>query len=167
MISTPNTIMVAGSRLVKYEDEFYKKQIFKFLDMLHSVNEIKYLIDGGHAGVDEVVRAWRTERNVPGETFYADWEEYGYRAGVVRNKQLVESISPIHLMVLFPGSLGTNSMRAFAEAQKIGIVEVDLFETEEDWNNYINTLELAKDNHANSDYMYTLKVTFSEEISKP
>ncbi len=144
-IATRNTVMVAGSRDIVYETELFKNQIKFFMTQLHAVSPIQYLIDGGHAGVDAVIREWRAENNVPGDTYYADWDVYGPRAGAVRNKELVEKVDPIHLMILFPGSLGTNSMRAFAESRCMGIMHAELCDTEEewkewqeDWEKYIN-----------------------------
>lgn len=136
-IATRNTVMVAGSRDIVYESDLYKQQIKFFMDQLHATTPIQYLIDGGHAGVDAVIREWRKENDIPGDTYYADWETYGPRAGAVRNKELVEKVDPIHLMVLFPGSLGTNSMKAFAESRQIGIMYYEgLCETEEEWKEW-------------------------------
>lgn len=142
VIATRNTVMVAGSRDIVYESDLYKAQIKFFMNQLHATNPIHYLIDGGHSGVDAVIREWRTENNVPGDTYHADWDSYGPRAGAVRNKELVEKVDPIHLMVLFPGSLGTNSMKAFAESRRIGIVYYDgLCETEEEWKEWLDDWE--------------------------
>lgn len=142
IISTPNTVMVAGSRDIIYESELYKKQIKFFMDQLHATNQIYYLIEGGHSGVDAVIREWRKENNIPGDTFYADWDTYGPRAGAVRNTELVRQVDPIHLMVLFPGSLGTNSMRAFAESRRMGVVHYSgMCETEEEWAAWLEDWE--------------------------
>lgn len=136
IITTKNTVVVAGSRDILYESSLFREQIKFFMDRMHETNRIEYLIEGGHSGVDSVVREWRKERDVPGSTFYADWEMYGPRAGAVRNKIMVEQVNPIHLMIIFPGSLGTNSMKAFAESFRIGMIHAYFCETEEEWKEW-------------------------------
>lgn len=124
------TIVVSGSRDKKYDkDDFYRNQIFAELDKLHAVTPIGYVAEGGQTGIDQVVRTWRHLRQIDGDTFYADWSNYGPAAGPLRNKRMLDAIKP-DVIVLFPGGLGTNSMRRLAETNGFKTIEISLKDQE-------------------------------------
>jgi len=123
------TVIVSGSRDKKYDiDDLYRLQIFAELDKIHLVTPITYLAEGGQTGIDQVARTWRHLRKVEGGTFYADWTSYGPSAGPIRNKKMLDTIKP-DLVVLFPGGLGTNSMRRLAETNQFKTLEITLIDS--------------------------------------
>lgn len=96
-----HVVAVTGGR--KYAD---KSRVYAELDGLHVQQPITTLVVGDATGADCWARCWATERQVPLRVFYADWAQYGRRAGHLRNREMLEASKP-SLLVAFPGGPGT------------------------------------------------------------
>jgi hypothetical protein len=86
------------------------------------------LIEGGARGADSLAHKWASRNKVPTHTFRANWEEYGKRAGFIRNQQMLDEGKPNVVLAFFTDihnkSKGTLGMIKIA--QKAG-VEVFVF----------------------------------------
>ena len=48
------------------------------------------IISGCCTGCDKLGERWALENNIPIKKFPADWQKYGKRAGMIRNRQMAE-----------------------------------------------------------------------------
>lgn len=82
--------MVSGSR--DWDDYLIIRDTLKYEFILNHKDRSMTLIHGNcPTGADAMAdRAWRRQ-SLPVETYDADWERYGKRAGYIRNKAMVDS----------------------------------------------------------------------------
>ena|SRR6266446_559678 len=82
-------ILVFGSR--DFDDDDI---VFKTLEALlgwSTEDRGMIIIEGGATGADRLGALVATFYNTDHETYKADWDKYGYAAGMVRNKQMLDS----------------------------------------------------------------------------
>jgi len=84
---------------------------------------VEVLIEGGAVGADRQGKMWAMRRDIPVETFAADWKRYGNRAGPIRNQRMLDEGKP-DLVVAFPGGRGTADMVRRAKAAGVEVREV-------------------------------------------
>ena len=53
--------------------------------------QVELIISGGALCADTFAENWAKENSIPTLIFKPDWKTYGRSAGVVRNKQIIES----------------------------------------------------------------------------
>lgn len=84
------------------------------------LDEIKpsHVIEGGARGADDLASRWAFSREVPCDTYPANWEAHGPAAGPIRNQYMLIDGKP-DLVVAFPGGRGTADM--VRRARKAGI----------------------------------------------
>ncbi len=76
-------IIIAGSRDYNY--------MFKLEELIEESGfEITEVVCGMARGVDELGFRWATLHNIPIKEFPADWNQYGKKAGPIRNKAMSE-----------------------------------------------------------------------------
>lgn len=76
-------LAVVGSR--KFSDyELLKKELEKEED-------VEEIVSGGAKGADTLSEWYAAEKDLPMKIFRPDWDQYGKRAGFVRNKEIVEN----------------------------------------------------------------------------
>ena len=84
-------VIVAGNR---YKDPEAKLIFDDYELVLNAINScgffITELVSGTAIGVDQLGEQWATTRSIPVTSMPADWNEYGKRAGAVRNKAMAE-----------------------------------------------------------------------------
>ena len=107
-------VLVTGGR--KYEDRLC---VFDNLDVVHAVQPITLLIEGGARGADRLAREWAIARGVRYETMNADWDRYGRAAGVIRNGEMLDRRPRI--LVAFPGGNGTDNCCRQADEKRIPV----------------------------------------------
>ena len=98
-------VMVCGSRSIKE-----KKWVFQCIEKYLKQIEIDdfVLIEGGANGVDLLAREWAVVRGIKIEEATPEWNKYGYAAGIIRNKKMVEKAD--YVLILWDGtSRGTKS----------------------------------------------------------
>ena len=77
-------IAVIGSRNFTDQDILYRE--------LNDIKDkIELVISGGASGTDTLAENWAVVNNIPVKIIKPDWENYGRSAGIVRNKQIIES----------------------------------------------------------------------------
>ena len=54
-------------------------------------DKVQLVITGGIGGTDTLAEKWALDNNITIEVIKPDWKSYGRLAGVVRNKQIIES----------------------------------------------------------------------------
>lgn len=82
------------------------------------------IIEGGAKGADLGALHWARHNDIPVETYRADWDKYGKRAGYIRNVQMLNEGKP-DLVIAFPGGKGTQMMINLAEAAGVPVVKVN------------------------------------------
>lgn len=110
-------IVVCGGRA--YRD---KATVYAVLDRLHKKIGIDFLIQGAADGADYIAWQWCQDRGVLCGSFPAQWDEYGRRAGPIRNQAMIDEGRPDGV-VAFPGGSGTADMIERAHRAGIGVWE--------------------------------------------
>lgn len=113
MSQGPMRILVCGGR--DYNDFGAVNYV---LATIHARRGISCIIEGGATGADALARKWALMAGVPCETYEANWEKYGKRAGPMRNARMLHEGNPTGV-VAFPGGKGTADM--IAQAEKAGL----------------------------------------------
>jgi len=82
------------------------------------------IIHGAARGADELAGTWAAHHGFPTETYPANWDKYGKRAGYIRNTQMLNEGKP-DLVIAFPGGKGTQMMINLAEAAGVPVVRIN------------------------------------------
>lgn len=68
----------------------------KFLDGYSELGvEIGGIVSGGAMGADTLAKSYALERNIPFLEIKPEWDKYGKAAGMIRNKDIVESADEV------------------------------------------------------------------------
>lgn len=81
---------------------------------------ITLLIEGGAPGADFMARKFAEWQGIPVQTFEAEWDRHGRKAGPLRNRRMIVEGKP-DLVVAFEGGKGTADMVRQAEGAGIRI----------------------------------------------
>ncbi len=111
-------VLVCGSR-----DCDDKELITKVLDKCHHNNGIYRIIHGAAPGADTLAGEWAVENDIALDTYPANWDKYGKRAGFVRNKEMAEIGKP-DLVIAFSGGHDTDLMCQIARGFSIPILKI-------------------------------------------
>lgn len=108
-------LIIAGGRdyHLNAEDE-------DWLDCLNSALGIHVVIEGGAKGADAGGKLWAQSRGIPVVTVPAEWTKRGRAAGPIRNAKMAKLADAV---ALFPGGVGTDSMRKIAKKAGLRIFE--------------------------------------------
>lgn len=79
-------VIVCGSR--DFSDEAHLADV---MDRVLAKHPDLLIIQGGAKGADSLAHQWAANTGVPQETFLANWDLYGKRAGYLRNVQMADS----------------------------------------------------------------------------
>ena len=74
--------IIAGSRGLGYEEVEQAMEICGWKPTV--------VISGAAVGVDQAGERWARSQSIPVECYPANWNQYGKRAGYVRNKEMAE-----------------------------------------------------------------------------
>jgi len=110
-------VLVCGGR--RYTDQTFA---FAVLDRVHVKRPITLIIEGGATGADRFAREWAIARGVRYQTFEANWQRYGNRAGPVRNHTMLREGKP-DFVVAFAGGSGTAHMVRIAKEASTRVLE--------------------------------------------
>ena len=83
-----NRIIIAGTRTFS---DYEKAKLH--LDQLIGHVEKAVIFSGMAKGADQMGERYAKERGFPILTFIPDWDEYGKKAGPIRNQRMVEKAS--------------------------------------------------------------------------
>jgi hypothetical protein len=88
------------------------------------VNEI---ISGGAGGVDSLAEGYALAKNIPIRVFKPDWKQFGSRAGIVRNAEMVKEADAV-IAIWDKKSKGTKSSIDFArkENKPLYVLEIEI-----------------------------------------
>jgi len=95
------------------------------LDRAYSVfKDRMYLVVGDARGLDFICRNWADATLKPEQwsCFYANWDLYGKKAGILRNEEMAKS--GLDLLISFPGGKGTKHMTEYCRELNIKILEI-------------------------------------------
>jgi hypothetical protein len=115
-------LLVGGGR------DYYN---YKFIDLTLTnwYDEVEGLwkegltvVHGDAAGADRIAAQWAKDNSCPTEAHPADWQNLGKSAGHIRNAEM--AASEINYAILFPGGVGTASMKHELMKAKIEFREV-------------------------------------------
>jgi len=67
--------------------EFLKEKILDHFN----ITKIKTIISGGASGTDTLAEKFADFYHISKNIHYPDWDKYGKSAGIIRNKQIIES----------------------------------------------------------------------------
>ncbi|MCD6337050.1 MAG: DUF2493 domain-containing protein [Candidatus Marinimicrobia bacterium] len=107
---------VIGSRNFNHYDEL-ERELEK-----HDISEI---VSGGAKGADQFAERYAQEKSIPIEIIKPDWGKYGKAAGVIRNKEIINSYDAV--IAFWDGkSQGTKSSIDFAEKSSKQVTIIDI-----------------------------------------
>ena len=114
-------VQIVDGQRVPFQPEI--DHIYHILDLLFkSTSRPITIIHGAARGADQISGEWAKDRNVDVVEFPADWDQYKQRAGYIRNKQMLDEGRP-HLVVAFPGGVGTRMMVRLAKSTNVPVRE--------------------------------------------
>ena len=118
--------IIAGGR--EFADASWMKDHLGFMAARSYTNEFSLtIVSGGARGADRLADEVARSLGITSVVIEADWEEYGRRAGYLRNvamaEYVVERLSPLVTgdVVCFPGGKGTQMMRAIGRKHGLGV----------------------------------------------
>lgn len=82
-----------------------------------------HIISGGATGADSVAIDWAIVNWCTFDEYKADWDRYGYKAGPIRNAQMLREGRP-SIVMAFPGGGGTADMVAQARMANVKVIAV-------------------------------------------
>lgn len=68
---------------------------------------VTLVVSGGADGIDELGEVWALQNSIPIVKFTAQWHQYGYAAGPIRNIEMAEYADAL---IAFPGGKGTKNI---------------------------------------------------------
>lgn len=83
-----------------------------------------HVISGGATGADSIAIDWAIANWCTFDEYKADWDRYGYKAGPIRNQQMLDEGKP-DIVMAFPGGNGTNDMVSKARMANVRVVVVE------------------------------------------
>lgn len=110
-------ILVCGGRDFANE-ALVEKTLFDYAGM------DTVIIQGEAKGADSIAKMWAYDHDIPVESYPANWDKYGKRAGFIRNHQMLKEGNP-NLVIAFPGGKGTQMMVMLAKAANVEVIEVE------------------------------------------
>lgn len=108
-------LIIAGGR-----DYWLTKEQFQELDRLHFKQVVHEVICGGANGVDACGKAWAIINNIPVRDFPANWDQFGKRAGILRNAEMAQVATAL---AVFNGGKGSRHMLEVAREWGLAIFD--------------------------------------------
>ena len=108
-------LLVAGGRDFydyKYIDEVLTDWYVNDFSEIENHTDLEpgiTVVHGDGNGVDRIAAMWAAYNNLGVEAHPAKWSSLGYRAGSIRNQEMIQS--GVNYAILFPGSKGTANMQ--------------------------------------------------------
>lgn len=101
-------------------DRFQRTEEDEYGNFLYDV----VVIHGDAKGADTMADSWAVVNWCEIQSYPADWDKYGKRAGYLRNMQMLVEGKP-DLVVAFPGGRGTANMIKLAEEAGVEVIKVE------------------------------------------
>jgi len=111
-------VLVCGSR--HFND-------YELLEKTLDEIEITSIIHGAARGADSLAGEYANRHAIPCTEFPADWNQYGRKAGPIRNIRMLTEGTPDRLVAFIaPGSRGTRHMVEIAKKAGIPVKEIQI-----------------------------------------
>ena len=112
-------VIICGSR--DYTDyEKLRKACDFYLSKKMQAGENVVIISGGARGADSLGERYARERGLECKIFPADWNEYGKKAGMIRNRKMAEIANAcIAFPYAYSENRGTNNMIILAKQMNL------------------------------------------------
>jgi|SRR5579863_1117264 len=81
-------VIIAGSRSLDTDEVAYLMTDFVFKSGFK--DDITEVVSGGAKGIDQIGEYWAKTHEIPITQFIPDWNKYGKRAGIIRNRVMAE-----------------------------------------------------------------------------
>lgn len=116
---TDQTWLICGGR------DFNDKEMFDaaMSDLIRLRGMPSHIIHGNAAGADALANKWAVRKACSVTQYPADWSLFGLSAGPRRNQEMIDKAKP-HLVVAFPGGVGTSDMIKRARDAGIDVAEI-------------------------------------------
>ena len=85
--------------------------------------EPDHVITGGARGADTLGWKWAQAKHIKFSIEFADWTQYGNRAGPIRNMAMLTKYKP-DLVIAFPGGKGTAHMKWISKEAGVEVIEI-------------------------------------------
>jgi hypothetical protein len=119
-VSELHKVLVCGGRDFKNY-----KLLCESLDTYHGPDKcIGTIVHGAARGADSLAGQWAKDNNVPVEVYPAKWDVHGRAAGMIRNREMLDT-SKADIVIAFPGGVGTAGMKSYARSKDVPVVEID------------------------------------------
>lgn len=104
-------LIIAGSRTIDNLSKYFIRDLFKNLGIdFNNPDVLHEIVSGTAKGVDTCGEHFAKSYNIPLIKFPANWDNYGKKAGFIRNKQMSEYADG--LVLIWDGeSKGSASMK--------------------------------------------------------
>ena len=120
-------VVIAGSRSITDKRKVFpyiKEGLVELAEKFEPhVFKVKKIISGGARGIDSLAEEFALAYNIPFKRMDADWDQYGKKAGHLRNAEMAEKGDA--LILIWDGeSRGSKNMLSEAKRKNLKIVEV-------------------------------------------
>ena len=68
---------------------------YVILDAVARNIPVELVVSGGAKGADSIGENWADDRGIPTRIFRPDWDQYGKRAGMMRNTDIIENADTV------------------------------------------------------------------------
>lgn len=117
-------LAVVGSRTLK-DYQLVSTEIKNLVGENRDIPNLHYIISGGAAGADTLAELYAKENGVKMKILKPDWQKYGKKAGILRNKDIVENAN--FLLAFWDGkSPGTKHIIAYAKIKNLPVKVVKI-----------------------------------------
>lgn len=82
---------------------------------------ITEVVSGCAAGVDLLGEKWAKQNDIPISKFPAEWEKYGKLAGYIRNKQMVDYVTPDGCVIAVWDGISKGTVHTIKYAKEKGV----------------------------------------------
>ena len=115
-------VIVAGGRNVPeiLGETGARKKVYASIKSFLTIYSIDEIVSGTARGVDRLGEKWAKDNGVKLTRMPADWDEYGKRAGYLRNEEMAEYADAV-ILVWDGKSKGTGHMLALAKEHSLEI----------------------------------------------
>lgn len=115
-------VIICGGR--DFNDKAYLNDMLTFIREQRDFNTV---ITGGARGADSLAHQWAVlQVNMHTMIFYAEWDQFGKRAGFIRNEQMLNQLNEgsNDFVIAFPGGNGTAHMIRIAEQRGFNVLKL-------------------------------------------
>jgi len=105
-------LAVSGSRYC-WCYEIVEKEI----NLLKLKEDIELIITGGATGIDTLAESYARFNKIPVKVYHAQWDKYGAKAGIIRNKLMVNECD---MLLAFPAKNSVGTVHTINYCKTVG-----------------------------------------------